>query len=321
MTGLQFDDVWSIDPDSLRQAAPLYGAIFLFKYRRSEFAARKRKMQQEYAATGRVAQPEDGTYDQSVDGGAPRVFFAHQVIQNACATQAVLSLLMNTVGVPDDEEAAADDGVALGPVLTGFREFVESFDAELKGEAISNSDTVRAVHNSFSRPSPFVDDDRDAPQDRDEEDDGLFHFVAYVPVGGRLYELDGLHPFPIVHETTVSNGRCTRASFPEDLAAVLARRIARAPAGDLRFNLLALTADPRARLAAAGDAEGLAREAIKRAQWRRENILRRANYAGLVTALVRGLAAQHDSEAAWHDKVLAPAQQKSREMYTAASKR
>ena len=31
------------------------------------------------------------------------------------------------------------------------------------------------------------------------EDDDLFHFVAYVPYCGRLFELDGLHPAPIDH--------------------------------------------------------------------------------------------------------------------------
>jgi len=29
-----------------------------------------------------------------------------------------------------------------------------------------------------------------------------FHFVSYVPINGRLFELDGLKPYPIDHGMT-----------------------------------------------------------------------------------------------------------------------
>jgi hypothetical protein len=40
-------------------------------------------------------------------------------------------------------------------------------------------------------------------RDDDEKSADAFHFVAYVPFAGRLYELDGLQPGPIDHGTVM----------------------------------------------------------------------------------------------------------------------
>lgn len=64
-----------------------------------------------------------------------------QMINNACATQAILSVLLNT--------KHAD--LTLGPNLEEFKSFCQSFDANMRGLALSNSDVIRKVHNSFSR--------------------------------------------------------------------------------------------------------------------------------------------------------------------------
>lgn len=51
------------------------------------------------------------------------------MLQNACGTQAVLSIVLNR---PDIE---------IGPALEEFKEFTAAFPSELRGEALSNSGT------------------------------------------------------------------------------------------------------------------------------------------------------------------------------------
>ena len=140
------------------------------------------------------------------DSRLDKIIFAKQVINNACATQAIISILLNCKH-PD---------LHLGPTLGEFKEFTQAFDANMKGLALSNSDTIRSVHNSFARYvwknlhnrfellicNSFV-----YPKCRQtlfefdskasSKDDDTFHFVGYVPVDGRLYELDGLKEGPI----------------------------------------------------------------------------------------------------------------------------
>ena len=63
------------------------------------------------------------------------------MINNACATQAIVSVLLN----------CAHQDIRLGETLSEFKEFSQSFDAAMKGLALSNSEVIRQVHNSFAR--------------------------------------------------------------------------------------------------------------------------------------------------------------------------
>lgn len=247
---VQFEELVSLDATFLRQRGPVYGVIFLFKYPTGE---------------ARQETPLDGTFDYKA---AEDNFFAAQTIQNACGTQALLSVLLNQ-----------DNRVEIGPKLQEFKEFTGAFPAYLRGEALSNSELIRDVHNSFSRASPFADE----AQRLAAEEEDIYHFIAYTAIKGGLYELDGLQAAPIMH------GSCEPEEFADKVIPVLQRRIERYPAQEIRFNLMAMVQDLRIRAREIGDEDWLYQEEERRRAWQWENALRRHNFIGFTGEILKGV--------------------------------
>ncbi|KAF2213215.1 hypothetical protein CERZMDRAFT_40104 [Cercospora zeae-maydis SCOH1-5] len=261
---VQFEELISLDAESLQQLNPI-GVIFLFKYPTDEKPKKDA--------------PLDGEFDYgALENQEEPVWFAAQTIQNACGTQALLSVLLN-------KDNLEDGGVEIGQNLKEFKEFTASFPAEFRGEALSNSDLIRETHNSFARSSPFVSDETRLAT----ADDDVYHFIAYTSINSTLYELDGLQPAPIRHGDA---GACPPEIFSDAVIPVLQRRIERYPQSEIRFNLLAMCEDLRSRAREVGDQEWLAREEHKRRDWRWENALRRHNFVGFVGELMKGVAGQ-----------------------------
>jgi len=265
VSGVQVEELWSLDKEQFQDLKPVYGLVFLFKWTADE------------EPVGSLVQ----------DSRLDSIFFAKQVINNACATQAILSVLMNI----------ADSAVSLGSTLQDLKEFCSSFDAGMKGLTLSNSEQIRSVHNSFARQTLFEFDSKKA-----EKDDDVFHFVSYLPIGGRVYELDGLKAGPVDH------GPCGD-DWTDAVRPVIEARMQKYKEGEIHFNLMAMIQDRTVRynnqlkelasLPADIQASEVARiemlladEENKKARWKVENIRRRHNYLPLIMELLRSLASR-----------------------------
>jgi len=265
VTGVQVEELWSLDKENFAEVKPVYGLVFLFKWTPDSDPA------------GSVVQ----------DSRLDSIFFAKQVINNACATQAIMSVLMNI----------EDSNVTLGTTLKDFKEFCGALDPETKGLALSNSDQIRSVHNSFARQTLFEFDSKKA-----EKDDDVFHFVSYVPINGRIYELDGLKAGPVDHGPAGDD-------WTDAVRPVIEARMMKYTQGEIHFNLMAVIQDKTIRynnqlkslsgmsidsqMAEVARIEMLlAEEENKRSKWKQENIRRRHNYLPLIMEMLRSLASR-----------------------------
>ncbi|XP_026731101.1 LOW QUALITY PROTEIN: ubiquitin carboxyl-terminal hydrolase isozyme L5-like [Trichoplusia ni] len=200
-TGVQVEELWTMEDGIFETLRPVHGLIFLFKY----------------------LQHEEPSGPVVTDRRLDKIYFARQVINNACATQAVVSLLLNC-DHPD---------VNIGPELSTLKEFSMSFDPKMRGLTLSNSQTIRSAHNSMAQQTFYEFGPKTA-----SKDDEAYHFVGYMPIDGRLYELDGLQEGPIDHGAISAE-----QDWLDVVRPIISKRISIYTEGEIHFNLMALVSD------------------------------------------------------------------------------
>lgn len=212
--GVQVEEIYDLQK-SLE--GPVYGFIFLFRW--IEERRSRRKV---------VEQDESFVKDEEI---VNNIFFAQQVVPNSCATHALLSVLLNC------------PNIHLGTTLSRLKMHTSGMCPENKGWAIGNTPELACAHNSHAMPQAKRRQDKNTGVSTGRFTGEAFHFVSYVPIHGRLFELDGLKPYPMDHGPWKEHEEWT-----EQFRRVITDRLGMATGEqlqDIRFNLMAVVPDRR----------------------------------------------------------------------------
>lgn len=299
--GVEFEELWSLDDESLQhlcQNSSVYGLIFLFKWQASEVEDQRPTLEE-------------------MEILQHNLFFAKQTVTNACATQAILSVILNSPCVEDDQLNTTPERaplIQLGPVLSTFKAFTSSFPPDLKGMAIGGSEEIRNSHNSFARLDPFISDEHGKKNTTIDNDSNVFHFIAYIPKNGHVYEIDGLKSGPVVVGRYTSTAEQPKdedsyggAAWLTVARTAIQERIDRFCSSEIKFNLMAVIRDRRIDLQSSLESllmnktslndedamiirEQLVTLEERRTMWKRENERRRHNYLPFCVELLKALA-------------------------------
>lgn len=114
---------------------------------------------------------------------------------------------------------------------------------ENKGWAIGNTPELACAHNSHAMPQAKRRQDKNTGVSTGRFTGEAFHFVSYMPINGRLFELDGLKPYPMDHGPWKEHEEWT-----EQFRRVITDRLGISTGEqlqDIRFNLMAVVPDRR----------------------------------------------------------------------------
>lgn len=258
--GVQVEEIYDL---SKNLDNSIFGFIFLFKW-----MERKNKRSKASALDSNSFYVTDPNI-------VNNMFFAHQIVPNSCATHALLSILLNS---------KENKYFNLGEVLTKFQKLCNGLSPEHKGYAIGNQPKLAYAHNSYAKPensslrnnqindSPYAGTSSipsssvstfssscstnyslNSSIDVSSSGAEIFHFICFVPINGRLYELDGLKPYPVDHGpldieqngTAHTHNDC--ANWTNKFKPIIRHRLSSFNSGhqnhEIRFNLMALVPD------------------------------------------------------------------------------
>ncbi|CAO3640316.1 unnamed protein product [Cunninghamella blakesleeana] len=191
--GVQIEPIVSLNHDLLCEQKSVYGIIVFLNNKPTTY--------------------KDGS---NTATGNNRIYFANQVVNNAYAMHALLSILLNC------------EIIDIGSTLLEFKQFTQDFSPLMKGLSLSNSEPMRESQNRVARSWPNKTDNPHR-----------YHYISYIPFEGYLYELDGLKRGPL------RLGPCTNDNWLDVLKIELLRKTDMYRKQRISFSIWSLVEDRR----------------------------------------------------------------------------
>jgi ubiquitin carboxyl-terminal hydrolase L5 len=225
--GVKIQEVYSLDEEMLAYLPkPVYGLIFLYQY------------------------TAEGDGGEQVDECPQHVWFANQVVENCCGTIALLNVVNN---IPSEK-------LLLSEQFRRFKDFTASFPPAFRGDQVSSCTFIKRAHNAYARKIDMLNADlcleeawtesqKKKPKGngrggsrknkKNLQAESAFHFVAYLPIDGDMWRLDGLDGNP------QNLGACNTGTenWLQEIAPLLSARMAACSEDGLQFSLLAMVPD------------------------------------------------------------------------------
>ncbi|KAI0198627.1 cysteine proteinase [Astrocystis sublimbata] len=229
-------EVFGLEPAILADLpSPVHGLIFLFEW----------------------ADEDESTEDRQ--SCPDNLWFGNQTTSHACATVALINIIMNA------------KEIKFGPELEQFRSATKSLPPPHRGHALDTNDFIRAIHNSVARRNDLLNEDllmdnkvtaaskrkaaarykkrkksnatKSNKRSNDDNDDDYagYHYIAFVPVDGQVWELDGLMKMPLCLGPFDPN---TPATWLDKAVTAIQNRMARLADESASYNLLAICHSP-----------------------------------------------------------------------------
>ncbi|KAF1966802.1 cysteine proteinase [Bimuria novae-zelandiae CBS 107.79] len=242
--GVDVQELHFLDPAHLMTLPPIHGLVLLFRAREFD-----------------EANQEDTCPD--------HIWFANQMPgQNSCATLTMIHTLLN-VNDPD---------VDIGEHMRQFKNFTQDMTPPQRGHTFASWNFVKKIHNSFAKKMDMLENDKyiagkaaqaekrkaagakkaAAPKatsrsrtarrnsnDSNESDASVeefeantHHYIAFVPVEGQVWKLDGMDKQPtLMSEYDEEQGEMWFDGISERINALIAT-------GDNDYGIFAITQSP-----------------------------------------------------------------------------